>query len=533
MYSVFIVDDEVIVREGLRNKIDWDTTEFNLIGEASDGELALSMIQDMKPDILITDIRMPFMDGLELAKMAKKLQPWIKIIILSGHDEFEYAKKAISIGVQEYILKPFTSEEILNALQKTAAVLDQEKKQVSDISNIKNELESNATLMKKKLLTDIVMGTVSGIDAVQKTAEMDINLISRFYCVTVSEIRSNTDSSNDIVTAQTHLVSFINSKPDIIPFFIAPDKLVCISKSSDDSTLEDDAYNLGDSIQYEILKHTNCSIITAIGTVVDRTALISKSYEDSEKILRLCRYGGRNRIVGINDITKDSEESLSFIEKDPLVDRLKFSSDTDVNQIIEEYVKMIDKTPDHFSGVASYLLIDVIYGVSKLIEELGGDIKDIMPEILTHKYVDDSVKTKEIFIDAIKMIFEKTLAYRNTRMQGRYGDVILRAKKYIEQNFSDPDICLHSVAEEIALSPNHFSTIFSQECGMTFIEYLTSVRIEQAKKLLHQGQMKTADIAYEVGFSDPHYFSFIFKKTTGCTPRDFKYGSEEKNLSQV
>ena len=137
MYNVFIVDDEVIVREGIRSKIDWDSTEFSLAGEAADGEIALSMIQDIKPDILITDIKMPFMDGLELARMVKKIQPWIRIIILSGHDEFEYAKKAISIGIDDYLLKPFTAEDIITSLRKAAMQIDKERKQISDMTAMK------------------------------------------------------------------------------------------------------------------------------------------------------------------------------------------------------------------------------------------------------------------------------------------------------------------------------------------------------------------------------------------------------------
>ena len=140
MYSVFIVDDEMIVREGLRTKIDWEKSRFSFAGEAGDGEIALSMIQDIKPDILITDIKMPFMDGLELAQAVKKLQPKISIIILSGHDEFDYAKKAISVGVEDYILKPFTLDEILRCLNRVAEKLDLERRQFTDISRMKAEL---------------------------------------------------------------------------------------------------------------------------------------------------------------------------------------------------------------------------------------------------------------------------------------------------------------------------------------------------------------------------------------------------------
>lgn len=153
MYSVFLVDDEPIVLEGIRTKVDWESSGFAFAGEATDGEIALSMIHEIKPDILITDIKMPFMDGLQLAASIKKIQPWIKIIILSGHDEFDYAKKAISIGIDDYILKPFTSEEIVMALKKAAEHIDAERKQLSDISRMKEELKSKKNLFRKIFLT--------------------------------------------------------------------------------------------------------------------------------------------------------------------------------------------------------------------------------------------------------------------------------------------------------------------------------------------------------------------------------------------
>ena len=164
--------------------------------------------------------------------------------------------------------------------------------------------------------------------------------------------------------------------------------------------------------------------------------------------------------------------------------------------------------------------------VSKVIENLGGSIKQEMPQVLTHSFVEHAVQSEEIFISEIRTVLRDLLAYRNAHVTGRYADTILRAKKYIEHNYADPDISLSTTAAAVNLSPNHFSTVFSQECGMTFIEYLTSVRIAQAQKLLRTTAMKGADIAYEVGFNDPHYFSFIFKKTTGVSPRDWRNALE-------
>ena len=142
MYKVFLAEDEIVVREGIRNNIPWDQTQYSLAGEAPDGEIALTMIQDIKPDILITDIRMPFMDGLTLSRIVKKALPWIKIIILSGHDEFEYAREAISIGIEEYILKPVSAQEILKTMDKVAKHIDEEREELLSIADMKARIRS-------------------------------------------------------------------------------------------------------------------------------------------------------------------------------------------------------------------------------------------------------------------------------------------------------------------------------------------------------------------------------------------------------
>lgn len=522
MYSVFIVDDEMIVREGLRSKIDWEHSDFTFAGEAGDGEIALSMIQDIKPDILITDIRMPFMDGLELAKNVKKLQPWIRIIILSGHDEFDYAKKAISIGVEDYLLKPFTLEEVVGSLNKIAADLDKKKKQFSDINRMKNELESSNVLAREKMLTDLVYGTLDSGSIIQKASDFNINLISHYYIVCVSEIHSKDSDVNLLISAKSYIMSFVKDRTDIIGFFISPNTFVSIIKGSEKNSCEEDAFAVSDSLKHEVSKVSGITVVTAIGSAVEHSANITKSFHDASDILKRSNFMDKNKIISANDIAKKEDSSIVLQENDPLVERLNYADESEIDHIIDEYIALLGENTGHFSIIASYLLVDVIMAVSKVIEDLGGDVKSVMPEILSHSFVDNAVQSQDVFISEIKRVLTMLLDFRNGHVQGRYADVILRAKRYIESNYSNPDICLRSAAEAVNFSPNHFSTIFSQDCGVTFIEYLTSIRIEHAKKLLKNSDMKSADIAYEVGFNDPHYFSFIFKKVTGMSPRDWK-----------
>jgi two-component system response regulator YesN len=528
MYSVFLVDDESIVLEGIRSKLNWEESGFTYAGEATDGELAFSMIQEIKPDILITDIKMPFMDGLTLSQMIKKIQPWIKIIILSGHDEFDYAKKAISIGVADFILKPFTPEELLASLNKIAEQLDGERKQFSDMAHLKQELESNAALLRDKYLTDLVQGSLDTAVSVQRAEELQIDLLARFYIVSVSEIHPADGNTDFLPEAKARLLDLIRNKTECTTFFVSPERFVCIVKSNSETAKEDECYNIAEAIEHELAKNLECTVVTAIGHSVEHISHITNSYKDAEHILELCRFVNKNRIVSTDDIKKSTDGLISLQENDPLVDQLKYAGEGEIDKIIAQFMGLLQNNSDHFSIIASYLLVDVIMAVSKLIEDLGGNIKDVMPEILTHSFVDNAVKDQKTFIAEIRRVLTVVLEYRNARMQGRYGDVILKAKQYIEKNYASQNTCLSSVSEEVHLSPNHFSTIFSQECGITFIEYLTEVRIEQAKKLLKNTDMKGSDIAYETGFSDPHYFSFIFKKTTGLSPREYRNGETAK-----
>lgn len=522
MYSVFIVDDEHIVLEGIRNTIDWDNSQFTFAGEASDGELALSMIHEMKPDILITDIKMPFMDGLELAKILKKIQPWIRIIILSGHDEFEYAKAAISIGVEDYILKPFTHEDLIKSLTKVAANLDKEKKQLSDMTQLREELESNSTLMRNKFLSDLVLGNIDHAEAMQKASSLNLDFISRYYKIIINDLRNEKQNHNAIQEAKVRLNSLVKNWPDVISFFIGPERCVCILKGNSREDIDNSSFDYAEAIEHIVTQHLDCNVISSISKTVDHFSQVGECYNDADKILQMTRIWNKSRILSSDDVKNSSDGKISLQDKDPLVDNLKYAGKNEIDSIISHYIEILNDNSQSFTVIASYLLVDVIMAVSKLIEELDGKVNEIMPEILQHSFVEESIQNEEIFVKNIRNILTRLLDYRDSRIQGRYGDVIIKAKDYIEKNYASQDTCLSTVADVVHLSPNHFSTIFSQECGITFIEFLTNVRVEAAKKLLKETDMKGSDIAYECGFGDPHYFSFIFKKTTGMSPREWR-----------
>ncbi len=522
MYRVFIVDDEETVRNYLRSKIHWKENGFSFAGEAQDAEQALSMLQDMRPDILITGSSLPHLDGFLLSENAKKLLPWIKIIILSTHDEFCYTKKAISIGVADYILKPFTLKEITASLKKVASAIEQERKKATyHDSAAKND--TSQLLERTRFLTSLVYGIPT--DAAATAKRFSLILKSPFYAVCVSEITSSLQDKTALLATRQQALLLESPQRHCIVFPLSPTTFATLIFGLTQTGCEEHAFSFAAFSQHELSKD-GITLVTAIGAVVDTTEGLALSFTTASDIIKQSHFSGKNRIIAYSDLEKATDTSIVLQVNDPLVERLHYANETEIDSIIGEYIALLGENSAHFSVIASYLLVDVIVAVSKEIESLGGDIKCVMPQILTHNFVEHAVQSESVFVSETRNLLTRLLQYRSEKRCGHTENVILKAKRYIEQNYKNPDICLRTVAEEVALSPNHFSTVFSQDCGITFIEYLTHVRIEHAKKLLTTTALKSADIAYEIGFSDPHYFSFIFKKTEGKSPREFRHASQ-------
>jgi len=428
MYKVFIVEDEIVTREGIRNNIPWDETVFTLAGEAPDGEMALHAIRDLKPDILITDIKMPFMDGLELSRIVKDDFPWIKIIILSGHDEFHYARQAISIGVEEYLLKPASSEDMLKSLLKIARSIEQEKKQLQDMENLKQQVLTGEEMVRDKWFLDMITGQMNSMDILKSAKTMNLDLLAERYVVLLTQISPLSDNTLSYSPIQSLYSQILNPREDVLFYSQSTDKFIILMKQKGTRDMDDSTYSLAQAIKHEVERNAHCLVSVGIGSMVNHLGEIFHSYQDAEKVLRHLLLTGSHKIIGIHDL----------------------------------------------KGFAS-------------LSENNQDFKILQNQVESH-----------------------------------HQNKIVQAKQYIEEKYGDPDISLSSVAAHVHVSPNHFSTLFSQEEKITFIEYLTSVRIKYAKQLLTLSNMKCADISFEVGYSDPHYFSFIFKKNTGLSPREFR-----------
>jgi two-component system response regulator YesN len=220
------------------------------------------------------------------------------------------------------------------------------------------------------------------------------------------------------------------------------------------------------------------------------------------------------------------QESLSLVNvKVPQIfEKLRNANLSEIDGILADYTRSIGQTAAQSKLMVNYIFVDIVLSASRIIRDCGGDPQRIIPSAFRPDGQSAAVSTLDEAMATARDLLRTALAYRDEQGSVRYGVVIRKAKAFIDERFSNPDLTLREVAEHVSLSNNHFCTVFSQETGVTFTEYLTSVRLARAKELLRDQQMRTSDVAFAVGYNDPHYFSYLFKKNTGMSPRDYRKG---------
>lgn len=525
MYKIFLVEDEIVVRESIRDNIAWNKTEFIFAGEAPDGEIALPLIKETEPDILITDIRMPFMDGLELSRFIKKNMPWIKIIIISGHQEFEYAKKAISIGIEEYVLKPVSSKDLLEVLNKVARHIENEKKQIENVQIMNKYMNDNLELMKEKFLNDLLMGTVPPHIVAERISTFGIDIFAKYYAVIRTVVEINQDGDyNQYLYIEDTMNKIAKEKVNIIKFKRSLNETIIILKGDERSLLESNCQIISEEIINKTAEILLFKISVDIGSVQERIQGISKSFKGIKDSTHSDPVLNKYEDILQQELCKMNENQKEYSEfnDNQILNALHYESKAGIQQVIDNY---FDKIKDlKISAVWSiYLAIRINLVVSNFLSELGVNAKNILPkqnriEEMAIKF-DTPDKLKKYIEDVVRIAFD----YREERKNSLHFETIANAKLYIEENYSNPNISLNMIASYVNMSPCHFSTVFSQGSGQTFIQCLTNARMKKAKGFLNTTNMKSGEIGLLVGYKDPHYFSYIFKKNVGCKPRD--YGS--------
>lgn len=531
MYKVFVTDDEIVIREGLRNSLALENTRFTLVGEAPDGEIALPMIRDEKPDILITDIRMPFMDGLQLCREVRRVMPWIQIIILSGYNDFDFAKQAISLGVKEYLLKPIRPSDLMQVLERIASRIDDETSERANLDKLRRQLATGKAYVKEQLIGNILirpMEEEEGVQIIEQMRMFGINLVANCYLV-MEFRRANRDLHSSEVEAV--LARLTEESRDTIFLSSNENGLNALVLGDNDKDIEERAYSFARSALDEMDRAGCGAFRVTIGETVKRFCDVSQSMHSARHTRHLLEYCGvsvrSKRVVGVRDIPGEQSSSLPTLEIQPLFDRMKYAEPEEVAARLHEYVNTLQTADVYISIAAGYLRAEVLMTAFRMILEAGGDPKAILDsEWLEDEHVMNGAEI-EAYVPTALAILQRAVAYRSGQSRMKGNPVVNKARGYLEKEFANSSLTFQKVIDYVAMSGSHFSTIFAQEMGMTFTEYLTSLRLNKAKELLGKTNMRSSEIAYAVGYNDPHYFSYLFKKNVGMTPSDYRSNNTE------
>ncbi len=561
MIKVFLVEDEYAIREGIKKSVDWEKNGFELVGEAGDGEMAFPKILKTKPDILITDIRMPFMDGLELATLVKKELSDIKIVVLSGYDDFNYAKKAISIGVEEYILKPVSGENLLKELGKIAESIKAHRQEEQAREKYLQDMEEIRALERQKFIHDMIDGKISMQESLEQGRELGIDITATYYSIVLFQafLKDREDSDvNAYSGVNEEILKRIKEEfadLDNVYLYEQVGDVLCFLEKSD--TLEEMGTNINRGIGRitDIMKDFEDWIyFISCGKPVERIRDVNNSYRDASRRFADRYMLDESCIILGNDDTpqrqrkiretieaekKDSAQDMDLgnidirkldisgidfkmLSQKTILHFLRSGTLSEVGDLVNEYFNSIGEDAMGSIMFRQYILMESLLSGLTFLDSMGvgrDKASDILGELKDPiKFVENLDSSKEY----IRLLLNSMIEYRNQISDKKYLEIIEKAKKFIQDEYRNEDMSLQLVASNVNVSSNHFSAIFRKETGETFIDYLTRVRMENAKELLTCTSMKTSEIGFEVGYRDPHYFSYIFKKTIGMSPKEYR-----------
>lgn len=534
MYKVLIIDDESIIRKGIKNIVNWKQLDCEVCADASDGIEGIELIKKYLPEIIITDIRMPGMDGLSMIKQVKGIVPYSKIIILTGYRDFDYVQEAIKFGAFDFLLKPSKIEELTAVLTRAVNEISDQKIRHMEIDRFKVLFEQSIPVLREKLLYDIIYGL--NTNEYEITEKMKLfNISIKNFVLVVME--NDYDEKSNSSQYDKHLYQFgiVNSfeeifaeKYEVLSIMLNSSRVGFVIQKPDRIPLDIEEVSEKCSYLQEVINNGfgfTATIAVSSGGV--SAMELPEKLKECLGSLEYKSYMGTNSIIQYSDLNSFFRyEDYSTLDKyqKQLLESIKSGNEglvkvttqniaryVTTNKININYMKNFYYTT--LSSINNIRISVSAIEVDKRHEE-GRDIASLL------KLIEKSESAEELnslLEDVAVRIAEKVNNFNNKSIK-----LILRkAIDYIQEHYSE-QVTLNEVAENIYVSTFYISRMFKKELGKSFVDYLNDVRIEKSKELLKDIKYKTYEVAEIVGISDPHYFSKLFKKYSGMTPSEYR-----------
>ncbi|GMQ61040.1 helix-turn-helix domain-containing protein [Vallitalea maricola] len=533
MYKIIIVEDEIPVRNAICNIIKWEELGYELVYVSGDGQDALTYIENNQIDVILTDICMPFMDGLELSNEAKKILPTVKIVIITGYNEFEYAHKAVEIGVDHYLLKPITANEFTKMLVEIKNELDNEFAKKRNLIALKKQVETHKDILRDKFLMNLLYNKINSNIIREKINSLGIKLEGTKYIVAVLQpenIKEIADSNwdcdyqllefailnicNEVLTNYGQNICILGNDDQIIIFFV--------NDGQDEIEFRDTIYEIMNKIIVCVEKFYSIGMYIGVGDNYAELQDLHFSYKDALNALEYRVLNGSNKIIYKMDVEKTS--SFSYHKIDEYLRELEYAikiGGNKTDKIIDYIFSIIIFSNVHISQFRT-ILLKITTTILKAYEDIcSGSPNDV---------IIDFNQFNEVFgkerIDEVKTYYKKLCKNLSNEINKERIDIktsqMQKAYQFIYNNYQNKSLDINMICNHLNISSSYFSRIFKTETNQTFMQYLTKVRMEKAKDLLINSDYKVYEISEKVGYEDPHYFSYNFKKKTGVKPTQYR-----------
>lgn len=527
MYTLLIADDEPLIRNGVKKIIDWESLGFSEIYLAEDGEEALDIVRSHKVDLVLTDIVMPFMDGLELSRILSEEFPEIHVVILTGHEDFEYAQQSVNLGVKNYILKPVGAETLYKKMSEICKKLNIENEQKQYISNMRRQLKQSIPALRAQMLHRIVCSPNANLNRYLESGKgLEVDLTKGPFAAAVIDVDLSETAPEDYdcyIFACENIAQECLGNGHYI-FADGSNRIVVVFRCC---ILVEDyhevVYLTMSVVQKAIWNTIKIKTTCSVGSIVASSQELNASYMDARRAMD-CKYSlGSNNVYDITDL--DYLEKTFYYpvkETKKLISSIKFKGEEEIAAAVKEIVTAVSMARNLSGANLKMIYIDVI---TSLLRELS-DLKEVSEKIWNdgfnfYKIIDHMVGPEEMedkLLHFSREIYQEINYVRsNSSMQ-----IISKVKEFVDKNYKNPELSLGMAAEHVSVSTGYLSGLFKKETGINFVKYLTDLRMEKSMELLKKTDMKSYEIAYETGFANSHYFSVSFKKYTGMSPSDFR-----------
>ncbi len=525
MYSILIVDDEDNIRRAFRKAIDWNSIGFEIIGEASNGIEALDFIENQDVDLLISDIKMPIMTGIELAREARELKPHMQIVFLSGYDEFEFTKQAIRYNVMAYILKPITGEQILEEFTQIKEKFDQKVSEILDIDTQLDVLKELQDVKKDLFLSKLITGAVTKWQVEEYFTNVNMAIPkeaieNNYYVTCVTKYKGEDRTDGVFHKRLLNIVRIISQKYVSCECFLYGDRVVTVAYGME-SNLDKYLSILPKDIVLTAKRHMNCEVDyaqsdyygdfmqTHIAFLEANNAVISINKSD-EQIVHIKDVVSKGEDIGIQELLHDLEADIIAGDKEA------------VQQGILGIFSCLQEKRVSGEEFNTYVLeiLSVLFKVRKMISD-DSEIKSVIAKFITFN------ATKEKIQEEIVDLGDSVVAGIVNQRQKNVGFLVKEATHIITTEFESPDINLSVLAERLHCSPNYLSSIIKKTLGKSFVELLVEARMKKAKEMLLTTNKKIREISEECGFANQYYFSYSFKKYFNQSPNAIRKKNAE------